>query len=84
VYDVEPSTIPDLFAQRPIIVTGKWKGGSNGQIEVKGRTGKEIYSQIFPMAKIKSYDTDGVLKYLWARKRISRLTDFMLMEKIQR
>jgi len=76
VYDVEPSTIPDLFAQRPIIVTGKWKGGSNGQIEVKGRTGKEIYSQIFPMAKIKSYDTDGVLKYLWARKRISRLTDF--------
>ncbi|MBN1905303.1 MAG: VWA domain-containing protein [Deltaproteobacteria bacterium] len=76
VYDVEPATIPDLFAQRPIIVTGKWRGESNGRIEVKGRTGKEAYSQIFKMDQNKSYDTESVLKYLWARKRISRLSDF--------
>jgi Ca-activated chloride channel homolog len=76
VYDVEPATIPDLFAQRPIIISGKWRGESNGQIEVKGRTGKETYSKTFQITKNKSYETDSVLKYLWARKRISRLTDF--------
>lgn len=75
-YDVEPAAIPDLFAQRPVIVFGKWRGESDGFIEVKGRTGKEAYSKKFRMVKNKSSDTNGELKYLWARKRISRLSDF--------
>jgi Ca-activated chloride channel family protein len=26
VYDVEPKSIPDLFAQRPVVIFGKWRG----------------------------------------------------------
>lgn len=75
-YDVEPSTIPDLFAQRPVIVFGKWRGTERGFIEVKGLTGKGQYSKTFRIAENKSVDEKDALKYLWARKRISRLSDF--------
>ncbi|MGD9157851.1 MAG: VIT and VWA domain-containing protein [Desulfobacteraceae bacterium] len=75
-YDVEPSTIPDLFAQRPVIVFGKWRGTADGIIEVKGLTGNGEYSKIFQMENNIFRDTDNVLKYLWARRRISRLSDF--------
>jgi Ca-activated chloride channel family protein len=75
-YDVEPSTIPDLFAQRPVIVFGKWRGAEKGFIEVKGLTGKGQYSKIFQIAENRGNDSIDALKYLWARKRISRLSDF--------
>ncbi len=34
VYDVEPPTQPDLFAERPVVVFGKWRGARKGTIEV--------------------------------------------------
>src|SRR5258705_2155991 len=43
VYDVEPKTIPDLFASRPIVVFGKWRGSASGSIEISGTTGPEPY-----------------------------------------
>ena len=82
-YDVEPSTIPDLFAQRPVIVFGKWRGGEKGFIEVKGLTGKGQYSKISRIAEMETYNTNDVLKYLWARKRISMLSDFNTGENNQ-
>ncbi|MBN2418559.1 MAG: VWA domain-containing protein [Deltaproteobacteria bacterium] len=82
-YDVEPSSVPDLFAQRPVIVFGKWRGRTDGIIEVKGLTGKGQYSEFFRIAGIKSYNKNDVLKYLWARKRISRLSDFNTGEDTQ-
>ena len=82
-YDVEPSTIPDLFARRPVIVFGKWRGKTDGVIEVKGMTGEGEYSKIFHIADNRSSNTNDVLKYLWARKRISRLSDFNTDENNQ-
>jgi Ca-activated chloride channel homolog len=32
-YDVEPPKIPDLFAKRPLVVFGKWRGEPKGEIE---------------------------------------------------
>src|SRR5262249_1077682 len=37
-YDMEPAAQPDLFAERPVVVIGKWRGPKQGQIEVTGRT----------------------------------------------
>jgi Ca-activated chloride channel family protein len=75
-YDIEPSTIPDLFAQRPIIIFGKCKEQVNGFIEVKGRSGEGNYSKTFRLVRKPSSNTNSALKYLWARKRISHLSDF--------
>ena len=42
-YDVEPAKIPDLFASRPIVVFGKWRGRVGGSIEISGKTGRGAY-----------------------------------------
>jgi len=42
-YDVEPRTIPDLFASRPIVVFGKWRGAIGGTVDITGTTGRQPY-----------------------------------------
>jgi len=74
-YDVEPRTIPDLFASRPIVVFGKWRGRAGGSIEISGRTGREPYRQSIAVAP-SSDGRHSALRYLWARTRIANLTDF--------
>ena len=39
VYDVEPATIPDILAERPVIVFGKWRGKPQGRITLSGLSG---------------------------------------------
>ena len=45
-YDVEPGQVPDLFASRPIVVFGKWRGSAAGSIEISGTTGRGAYRDI--------------------------------------
>jgi Ca-activated chloride channel family protein len=75
-YDVEPSSIPDLFADRPLIVFGKWRGTANGCIELSGTGGSGSYAQTFDAAQTQPSETNHPLRYLWARSRIARLSDF--------
>ena len=37
-YDVTPALVPDLFARRPVIVFGKWRGDPQGAVVVTGTT----------------------------------------------
>ncbi|MGI9535966.1 MAG: vWA domain-containing protein, partial [Desulfocapsaceae bacterium] len=76
VYDVEPPTVPDLFAERPIIVFGKWKGEPAGLVTVSGINGEGVYQRKIPVGGAVTKDHDGALNYLWARNRISRISDF--------
>ncbi len=76
VYDVEPLTIPDVFAARPIITFGKWTGNPTGYVEISGQTGT---SNFFQRLNITDYSPDPeneALKYLWARYLIQRLDDY--------
>jgi Ca-activated chloride channel family protein len=75
-YDVEPRTLPDLFAQRPLVVFGKWRGGPGGRIEISGKSGKGNYVQTFQVSGTKSLEANSALRYLWARSRVARLSDF--------
>jgi Ca-activated chloride channel family protein len=76
VYDVEPRKIPDLFASRPIVVFGKWRGGAGGSIEISGKTGREPYRTSIAVAPERSDMRHGALRHLWARTRIANLADF--------
>ena len=38
VYDVEPAAPSTLFAQKPIVLFGKWKGNAEGAIKITGKT----------------------------------------------
>lgn len=80
VYDVEPALLPTLFAQRPITVIGKWRGEPAGNVRITGKTGTGIYGRTISVEELLStqtmQDEGNVLRYLWAQKRIERLTDY--------
>jgi Ca-activated chloride channel family protein len=74
-YDVEPGTIPDLFASRPIVVFGKWRGSAAGSIDISGRTGRGVYRTSIPVSPSSADMRHGALRQLWARTRITDLSD---------
>jgi len=76
VYDVEPGKIPDLFASRPIVVFGKWRGAIGGSIEISGRTGRGAYQTSIPVVPANVDASHAALRHLWARTRIANLSDF--------
>jgi Ca-activated chloride channel family protein len=75
-YDIEPVGVHDLFADRPVIAFGKWRGAAQGVITVSGTSGHGSYAQNFYVAKTPALETNSPLRYLWARSRIGRLSDF--------
>jgi Ca-activated chloride channel homolog len=75
-YDVEPRRIPDLFASRPVVVFGKWRGAADGAIRISGKTGRGPFETSIPVAAANADPGQGALRYLWARTRIANLADF--------
>jgi Ca-activated chloride channel family protein len=75
-YDMEPPVIADLFARRPVMVFGKWRGNPQGTIELTGMGGSGKYLRTVTVSETKPLKVNSALKYLWARTRIGRLSDF--------
>ena len=75
VYDVEPVAIPDVFAERPILVYGKYRGAPKGSIRVSGLSGDSEYEQTFKVSKAKQ-EHNQALRYLWARNQIRYYDDY--------
>ena len=76
VYDVVPQNIPDVLAERPIVVIGKFKGKASGSIELNGLTGTENYNKSINLSLSKPSEKYKALKYLWARQRVMLLDDY--------
>jgi len=75
-YDVEPPAIPDVLSDRPVIVFGKWKGKPAGTISVTGVSGKGKFSESINVSTAKPGKENLALRYLWARHRITLLSDY--------
>ena len=75
-YDVEPKAVPDVFAERPVVVQGKWRGALHGSVVVEGLSGGGVYSQRFDVTKVTPLAENRALPFLWARSRIASLSDF--------
>ena len=75
-YDVNPIRFPDLFAHRPIILFGKWRGPVAGTIELTGKTGEGDYVSRLDVAGAQANEANSALRYLWARTRIAELSDY--------
>jgi Ca-activated chloride channel homolog len=75
-YDVEPKNVPDLFARRPIVVFGKWRGSAAGSIEISGKSGRGVYRTSIPVSPASTDRRHGAIRQLWARTRIADLSDF--------
>jgi len=75
-YDVEPIAVPDVLAERPVIVFGKWRGQPRGKILLTGTAGNGKYQSVIEVEKVKPMETNAALRYLWARHRIALLSDY--------
>src|SRR5829696_503940 len=80
-YDLNPVQFPDLLAQRPIILFGKWRGPVAGTIELTGKTGQGDYVSRFDVAGSQPDEGNRALRYLWARTRIAELSDYNSREE---
>lgn len=76
IYDVHPTSLPDLFAQRPVILFGKWRGPASGSFELQGKTGHGDYLTRLDVAGVEPNESHRALRYLWARSRIAELSDY--------
>jgi Ca-activated chloride channel family protein len=75
-YDVEPISIPDVFAERPVMIMGKWRGIPHGKIVLKGINAEKEISLEQAVSLSKTDNSNLSLKYLWARERIRTLNDY--------
>ncbi|NBH73234.1 VWA domain-containing protein [Clostridiaceae bacterium] len=87
-YDIEPPVVPTLFARRPIVLFGKWRGEQAGTIRITGRQGGEGdvslngtdgeagFVQEIDVASMENSKHSQALRYLWARKKVERLMDY--------
>lgn len=80
-YDIEPVAIGDLFASRPVVVFGKWKGKPAGKLIVEGLTASGNFRSTVDLAdEARSGTSQPALRYLWARHRIASLSDQEALE----
>jgi Ca-activated chloride channel family protein len=75
-YDVEPISIPDILAERPVLVFGKWRGNLKGTIKLSGISGEGKYTETINVENFEPSKDNAALKYLWARHRITILSDY--------
>ncbi len=74
-FDVEPMGVPDLFAQRPVIVFGKYKGKATGRVRISGVAASGPVDLDLDVAQADRTEANGALRFLWARHRIRELDD---------
>ncbi len=71
-YDLEPGKVPDMLAQRPVMVIGKYRNASdNASVTLKGVSGQGEQQWSFRLQDAQGSDT--TLPQLWARRRLERL-----------
>ena len=73
--DVTPTTVGDLFAGEPIVVTARYHGPARGQVRVTGHVGDEV-ATLEQAIGLRADGGDGaLLGRLWARRRIAALSE---------
>lgn len=80
-YDIEPASVPDVFAERPVVVFGKWRGQPKGTISLKGISGERNYEKTLAVESVKPLTSNAALRSLWARSVITRLSDYNSLQK---
>ncbi|MCB0666400.1 MAG: VWA domain-containing protein [Saprospiraceae bacterium] len=77
VYDLIPDRIPDLMAERPIYVFGKYRGTPSGSISITGDMADGKFHKNYPITRKSENSNHAALRYLWAREMIREHHDFL-------
>ena len=74
--EVIPQSIPDVMAERPVAIFGKWQGAVDGTIKLSGMTGKGRFEKVIDVGEYRPLPANTALKYLWARHQVQELSDY--------
>ncbi|MEZ4339512.1 MAG: PQQ-binding-like beta-propeller repeat protein [Sandaracinaceae bacterium] len=70
VADVYPRRLPDVYADRPVVVNGRYERGGDGRVIVRGRIAGEPFEQILEVTLPAAGPPRPELASVWARTRI--------------
>ncbi len=79
VYDLEPAVQPDVLAERPVVVFGKWRGPAQGRLLVQGHSAQGPWQHAVDVPPA-APGQGAALATLWARQRIAQLGDQEALE----
>lgn len=77
--EVQPMVVPDVYADRPVMVAGKWKGEARGRIKVSGLAAGRPYEAWIDVAGEAAKPGamgNPALRSYWARERVRELGDY--------
>lgn len=80
-YDVEPAKVADIFAERPLLLFGKWRGEPSGKILVSGTSSGGPFAEEILVGAGDVRQRMEALRYLWARHRITLLSDYNALRR---
>lgn len=73
--EVTPARVPDLFAERPIVLVGKYRGAARGRVVLSGRSGSGPWRAAVELGADAMRGDHAPLRILWARRWVERLQD---------
>ena len=78
IYDLQPAILPDVFADRPIHLIGKYRGKPSGSLRLSGQAGHHPWNATIDIAAAatKHGTTNPALRSLWAREKVRLLSDY--------
>ncbi len=73
--DVTPAPLPDVFAQRPVVLFGTWTGAPTGTLRLSGTSGTGSFETTLDFSSATVLNGSRALELLWARAQIQVLDD---------
>lgn len=79
IHDAYPRRLPDLFADRPLIIHGRYRAGGDGRVVLRGRVGGRTFTQTIDITLPEEGRVRPELTSAWVRTRISDLETAMAL-----
>src|SRR5512145_336420 len=77
--EVAPMRLPDLLAERPLVLFGKWRGEPRGRIVIRGYGANGPLETSIDVGQAAPKDENAPLRVLWARKWVEILDDEQML-----
>jgi Ca-activated chloride channel family protein len=73
--EVAPMALPDLLAERPLVLFGKWRGEPRGRIVIRGQGANGPVETSIDVGRATPKAENAPLRVLWARRWVELLDD---------
>jgi Ca-activated chloride channel family protein len=73
--DVLPGHLPDLLAERPVVVLGRYEGAPRGRVVVTGESARGRFERALEIDPAAARAEHAPLRVLWARRWVELLDD---------